>query len=211
MRIAPVLVLVVSGSLVAGGSTARAETPPRGEVGVEQTTVTYKGKGCPPGTAGVFITDDGLAFTAIYDQYTVQVGPGIPKTENSKKCELQVALRTPKGWQYTIEKVEFRGYSDLKAGMGASLDARYKLSGEPAERQDVINLAGPTQDNFFAASNFPEGGLTSQCGNGKNVKITTVLSVNNKGAKDETGLATMDMVDGIFQVIYRLSWKRCKQ
>lgn len=97
---------------------------------VEITGVTYGGTGCPDKTVQGLLTDDKTTITLSFDAYTVQSGPQIPATERRKFCQLQLKLKYPAGFQYSIFGADYRGYASLEKGVTGTTQSTYYFSGQ---------------------------------------------------------------------------------
>lgn len=111
---------------------ASAPTPQNGPSGheVEISAVTYGGTGCPDKTVQGLLSDDRTTITLSFDQYTVQSGPNIAATERRKFCQLQLKLKYPSGFQYSIFGADYRGYASLESGVSGTAQSTYYFSGQ---------------------------------------------------------------------------------
>ena len=89
--------------------------------------LTYGGTGCPPGTVASSFSPDRTTFTMIFDSFIASSGPGVPVTDSRKNCQINVDMRYPSGWSYSIVSVDYRGYASLPAGVSATQKATYYL------------------------------------------------------------------------------------
>ena len=97
---------------------------------VEIQAVTYGGTGCPDQTVQGLLSDDRTTITLSFDAYTVQSGPNIPATERRKFCQLQLKLKYPGGFQYSIFGADYRGYASLEEGVTGTAQSTYYFSGQ---------------------------------------------------------------------------------
>ena len=97
---------------------------------IEISGVTYGGTGCPDKTVQGLLTDDKTTITLSFDQYTVQSGPNIPATERRKFCQLQLKLKYPAGFQYSVFGADYRGYASLEKGVTETTQSTYYFSGQ---------------------------------------------------------------------------------
>jgi hypothetical protein len=121
-------------SLAALGSTspitARQDANKPSGHEIEITGVTYGGTGCPDKTVQGLLTDDKTTITLSFDAYTVQSGPSIPATERRKFCQLQLKLKYPSGFQYSLFGADYRGYASLEKGVSGTTQSTYYFSGQ---------------------------------------------------------------------------------
>jgi Domain of unknown function (DUF4360) len=57
------------------------------------------------------------------------IGTGVAVTENRKNCQINLDLRYPSGFTYSVLNTQFRGYADLAAGVTGVQSATYYFSG----------------------------------------------------------------------------------
>ena len=95
--------------------------------------VSYGGTGCPQGTMSSQISSDRTVVTLIFDSYIASIGPGIAVTEQRKNCQLNVDIKYPGGFQYSILSADYRGYSAIQKGVTGTLKSTYYFSGQTAQ------------------------------------------------------------------------------
>ena len=64
--------------------------------------ITYAGSGCSSASVSSFHNSDWKSFALAFESSTWAIGPGNPSTPRSRNCIVQVRLRYPPGYQYTI-------------------------------------------------------------------------------------------------------------
>ena len=89
--------------------------------------LTYGGSGCPAGSVASAFSPDRKTFTMIFDSFVASSGTGVPITEGRKNCQINVDMRYPQGWSYSIVTVDYRGYASLPAGVTATQKSTYYL------------------------------------------------------------------------------------
>lgn len=102
--------------------------PPNSAVEIQE--VTYGGTGCPEKTAQGILADDRSTITLSFDAYTVQSGPDIPASDRRKFCQLQLKIKYPGGFQYSIFGADYRGYASLENGVTGTAQSTYYFSGQ---------------------------------------------------------------------------------
>ena len=102
--------------------------PPPGTVRIE--SIEAIGTGCPPGSFVDSISGDQLAFTLAYSEYTAEDGPGIPRLEARKNCNIILDITYPVGWTFAIFAVDFRGFADLESNTEGTVAAQYFFQGQ---------------------------------------------------------------------------------
>ncbi|KAF2690926.1 hypothetical protein K458DRAFT_438662 [Lentithecium fluviatile CBS 122367] len=176
---------------------------------VEITAVTYGGTGCPDNTVQGLLSDDRTTITLSFDQYTVQSGPNIPATERRKFCQLQLKLKYPPGFQYSVFGADFRGYASLEAGVTGSVQSTYYFSGQKNETVFPTTFKGPMEGNYRKSDEVEAGSTVwSPCGEQGMANIKSEVRIVPMSAKG-LNLLTVDTVDGKFTQKYYMQWQKC--
>lgn len=105
--------------------------------------VTYGGTGCPQGSVGTQISSDRTIVTLIFDSYVASIGPGVAITESRKNCQLNVDIKYPGGFQYSVLSADYRGYASLQKGVSGSLKSTYYFSGQSAQVRPSSSVIHP--------------------------------------------------------------------
>src|SRR5690606_5732798 len=79
-------------------------------------SISYGGSGCPQGSVGSSFSNDRKSFTLIFDSFVAYSGAGVPITEARKNCQLNINLRLPNGFSYSVASFDYRGYVSLPRG-----------------------------------------------------------------------------------------------
>lgn len=69
------------------------------------------------------------SFTLVFDKYQAQVGPNTMASDARRFCQLNIDLRYPSGYQYSVLKTIYRGYAGLDKGVTGTQGATYYFSG----------------------------------------------------------------------------------
>jgi cysteine-rich repeat protein len=192
-----------------------AETDPRviPNIGPDPTQVyvqslTYGGSGCPQDSVGQSIGNDLGSLTLIFDQYVAAKGPGIPLPNAQKSCQINLNLKIPQGWQYSIATLDYRGYVSLPKKMKATQEATYYFQGDGELASADTSFAGPVNRDYLIRDTLPFSTVVwSSCNQARPLNITTQLEV--KGGS-ELGQITTDSVDGKVKFVLGLHWKPCE-
>lgn len=172
--------------------------------------IHYGGTGCPQGSMDSYISPDGQAMTLIFDQYVAEAGQGIPLSQGRKFCNLVLDLAIPAGYQYSVFKVDYRGFVDLRSGTNAQVQSSYYFSGSDARtntRTVTALFRGAMSGNYTKSDNIGvESMVWSPCGVERALNIKTAANVQGRN-----GLLTVDTVDGEFKQVYYLKWRRCSR
>jgi hypothetical protein len=185
---------------------ALGEVPNQKEVYING--ISYGGPGCKQGTVGSYISDDAKVFTLAFDDYQVKQDRNSAPTDARKFCNLNVDLHIPHGWQFTIAKIDYRGYANLDSGLVGSMTSQYRFSGGASTRPLKVIFAGPVAQDYLKTDLIGISSLIwSPCGVSRALNIKSSLQL--EGDRRKTGLLTLDTIDGEFSVVYALQWRRC--
>lgn len=76
------------------------------------------------------LNNDKTLVTIIFDAYIASIGPGIGLTEQRKNCQLNIDIRYPGGFQYSVLSADYRGYASIQKGVTGTLKSTYYFSGQ---------------------------------------------------------------------------------
>jgi hypothetical protein len=204
MKVSMKWMLPVWSAVLASG-VAFADVPPIGSVHVRG--INAGGSGCPQGSFSTYLSPDQQAFTLMFDAYTAESGPGIAPTKARAFCNVNLDLHIPHGWQFTIFKVDYRGYANLDAGVRGVVQSSYRFSAGQETRPLRQILTGPIATDYTKSDVL---GISSEvwspCGVQRALNIKS--EVRLEGAR-RPALMTVDTIDGEFKQIYALRWRRC--
>jgi len=159
---------------------------------------SYVGTGCPKGSATTGLSLDRQAATSLFSSFVSSPTPaGVKVTRN---CLTTMKIKVPRGWSYTLESVDVRGFADLEEGVSASRQSVYVIAGSPVLAPSISRVRGAISDDYNQADVGPSApGPWSPCGGGQSLRIATQTEVTGRG----TGQFTVDSVDT------ELRWRRC--
>ena len=170
-------------------------------------SINYAGSGCPAGTVAQNIAADRLAFTLLFDSYVAEAGPGVPLSQTRKNCQINIDLEFPSGWTYTVFAVDYRGFANLQAGVqGTQKSAYYFQGGTGPAAQST--LYGPVLKDYFYRDVF-EAQVWSVCSVSRALNINSQIRVDNALAPANSGVMTIDSIDGHVVQTYGITWRRC--
>ncbi|MDE1464702.1 DUF4360 domain-containing protein [Spartinivicinus poritis] len=173
-------------------------------------SIQSSGTGCPNGTVSSTVAPDGKSFVLGFDEYIAEAGPGIPRRENRKVCNLTVVLKIPNGYAYTIADVNYRGYADLDRNVEAMQKSTYFFAGNPREAALRSTFKGPISKDYTISDRLGINSLVwSSCNATAPVVIKTEIKVDNKRARRSSGLITTDTIDGKLTHRYGLMFRKC--
>lgn len=172
-------------------------------------SIAYGGTGCPQGTVSKSMSEDKTTFTLIFDAYVVSIGQGVAITESRKNCQLNINLKVPVGWSYTVGTIDYRGYAQLPAGAIGQTASTYYFSGNREQCRTTRTFTGPMANDYKVRDTFDVNSLVwSDC------KATTPVNIKNEiyvssPNKALSAQMTTDSIDGKFTQTHSLSWKNC--
>lgn len=189
--------------------SAFAQAPNPDEVYVNN--IIHAGTGCPIGTVATDISEDAKAFTILFDEYLVEAGPDVPRSEGRKFCQLTINLHVPQGWSYTIFDVDYAGYADLDRGTQGVQKSTYYFQGNGPRSGVTLRtkLRGPFNDDYEINDRLGISALVwSPCGVNRALNIKTSLMARARRGK--SALMTLDSIDGEMIHRYGIQWRRCR-
>ena len=189
---------------------------------------SYRGTGCPEGTASVALTDDKKTLSVLFDEYVVEAGENadvdpqnIRKGRTFKNCRVTIPLDVPAGFHVAVVQVDHRGFVSVpEGGKAAFASAVFFRSRNQNRRQARANgtfvrrrmvFDGPTDEDYILSSQL-EQPMWSPCGQNVHLKINTRLWAQSNQSGDDV-LATVDSVDvnaNDSKTVYHLLWQRCE-
>ncbi len=106
-------------------------SPPDNEV--QMTGVVFSGSGCAVGSVSVRPSLPSSVLALHFDNFVAQSGGNISASSYRKNCQLSARIRHPSGWQFSMEKVNYRGYARIPVGITGVFRATYYFSPSPAQ------------------------------------------------------------------------------
>jgi len=131
-------------ALFAGLAAARPQTISQGLAAgpapgqVQITGIAFAGSGCPAGSVSGQLSSDLSTITLLYAKFIAQSGKGLTATDYRKNCQLNVKLKYPQGWQFSIFKADYRGYASIPKGDTGTCKATYYFSGDSKQVSNSI-------------------------------------------------------------------------
>jgi hypothetical protein len=185
-----------------------AQAPNPREVYVNN--IIHAGTGCPANTVAGDISEDGKAFTLLFDMFAAEAGPGIPLSSGRKFCQLTVNLHVPQGWTYTLADVTYKGFASLDRGTSGVETSTYYFQGAPSTNVTLTtNLRGAKNTDYEIKDTVPISSLVwAPCGVNRALNIKT--SVQVRATRGLQALMTIDSIDGELIHKYGIRWARCR-
>ena len=100
---------------------------------VQITGLAFAGSGCPAGSVSGQLSSDLTTITLLYASFVAQAGKGLTASDYRKNCQLNVKLKYPSGWQFSIFKADYRGYAQIPSGDTGTCKATYYFSGDSSQ------------------------------------------------------------------------------
>lgn len=97
---------------------------------VQITGIAYAGSGCLANTVSGQLSTDLTTITLLYTSFVAESGAGQPSSNARKNCQLNVKLKYPAGWQFSVFKADYRGYANIARGDTGTCKATYYFSGD---------------------------------------------------------------------------------
>jgi len=145
-----------------------------------------------------------------FSDYIASVGPGVPITESRKNCALQIKLRFPQGWTFTVNQDNYRGFADLDNHVQSTQTAIYYFAGQVVQARLQTLFNGPYDDDYVISDTVPITSLVfSPCGSDATLVVNSAISVRKTSAGNQQGIMTTDTIDGSFRIIFNFEWHRC--
>ncbi|KAI1840045.1 hypothetical protein JX265_013531 [Neoarthrinium moseri] len=177
--------------------------------GVVIEGISYAGSGCNAGTVAGAISKDLSTITLLYDSFVAQAGSGIKPAEARKNCQLNLQLRLPQGWQFSVFKADYRGYGFLQKGDKGVVKSTYYFSGDSSQVSSTQTLTGPYDDNYLKTDQFGlQSTVWSPCGEEGLLNVNSEVRVTPLNTNN-SALLTVDSTDFKFTQIHYLQWQQC--
>lgn len=185
----------------------QADAPSGHEVEIE--SIAFAGSGCPAGSVSGQLSSDLTTLTLLFADYVAQAGSGVPPIDYRKNCQLNVKVRYPQGWQWSIFKADYRGYAYLPQGGDGTCKSTYYFSGSSQQMSSAVTLVGPYDNNYLKTDEFNDISLVwSPCGieSMLNINAEVLITPLNLTA---AALMTVDSTDLSFHQVQYLQWSKC--
>lgn len=193
-------------AIVALASTVLSDRPKKSEVYIEG--LITGGSGCKQGTVASSLSKDLQSFTLLFDDFVASTGSGTTAKDSRKNCQINIDLRYPQGWSYSVLSVDYRGFIDIPSGVSATQSATYYFSGQTAQNTYSSTTPGPYTGNYLYHDEVGTEALVwSPCGSVVQGNINSQVYLT--GDKSKNAQITTDSIDGKYAQIYGIQWKRC--
>jgi hypothetical protein len=191
--------------------------PPCDKVSIIGTPRAF-GSGCPAGHAQVTVLSLDPACSSAdfvkvdFDAFTAEKGPGIPMSESRKQCTVEVNLRIPSGFRFTVADTHYEGFAELpNAWTNATLISDFFIPIPPnvVHQATSISLHGPFMSNFTKEDTiaFPSIVWPPSCREIVPANLRSEIRV--AGPAGSSAFITVDQASGKLTQLYGLKWAYC--
>jgi hypothetical protein len=172
--------------------------------------ITYGGTGCPQGSLSTAISPDGLAFTLTFDAYYAEVSSDTPPIVR-QFCNIHLPMHIPRGYQYSLVELDYRGYLFLDSGVEARQSSQYYFQGQKGPSFDSVWYGPEDLDFEFSDSIGLETNnwVWSPCNQQRHLTIKTTMVLNNRRNRSSYGFMGTDSLDGEIAHVYAIQWRQC--
>lgn len=174
------------------------------------------GTGCPEGTISASITPDAKTISLLFDNYIAEAGRSSGVKRDIKNCSVQLPIEVPAGYQFTIVKLDYRGYNSIPDGGRTRYVTMYSFFDGQTNKQIGRRIrrnyifSGPLEEEYVISSDVTSKPIWSNCGKNLTFRLDTrAIAVTNQEGDDV--LATIDSIDASAgtAVEYHLLWRTC--
>ena len=184
-------------------------------IGMRILKPQLQGTGCSDEEVAVALSEDKRKISILFNNYVVQAGSSVGKSQDLKSCNINLPVMVPAGHRVAVVALDYRGFASVPGGGLASLKTKYQFVSPMSmgiSRRVVRNedFVGPFEDSYYLTSSLKAQKYWSECGRNMVLKIETDLSAQTNSSSLDT-LATLDSVDGqsTEDLTYHLLWEKC--
>jgi len=142
---------------------------------------TYGGNGCPDRSVGKAFDPVSNTMTLNFDKFMTTLPPGV-----STACTVTFVVKVPRGYQVSLNKVEYLGYIDTDPTVRGEMRRRY-FYGDNPPMSFVKDFAPGSTGDYYIADTFPGWSLCKET-----VTVVTTARVDLRGVP--TGIARNELV-----------------
>ncbi|GGJ96115.1 hypothetical protein GCM10010123_27580 [Pilimelia anulata] len=196
-------VVAVAAPAAAGPDRRGPDRTPR-PYGIE--VLDLRGSGCADDTATVSLSNDNLALTVVYGDYSVELAAGQRRAR--KDCHISLRVRSPRGTQYAISSVDQRGFADLAGPVRGRFTADYHYARGRTVYRTARNFAPPVTDIWQdTASDL----RYSRCGEDRPLHLDSSIELWGRGSDAATSFLAIDTTDAdAAATTFGLRWRHCR-
>lgn len=173
------------------------------------TGIASSGDGCKQSTISTDISEDGQAFTVLFAEFFLNVESEGKPAKSIRKCNLELSVDIPQGWQMAVIKLDHRGFASLPKGSSAKLSTEVFFSDKAGGKKAVEKVHGPFETDFLVSNSVDVKSLKwSKCGGQAGINIDIVAKVQAR--RNVTASMTVDTLDGELSEHVAVKWQKCK-
>ncbi len=208
MKRSVIVLGIAAAACLNSGNVTAAGPDPRG---VSIQSVHYRGSACPGDSVDAWMSRDAATITVTYDSYVASVGPGIPETEARKYCKVQIEVRHPEGWMFTIGAFDTMGYVRLPDGMTGTQKTVFSFDWSDEAGASRSSFEGPIGEDYVTHETPSFTTLVPlKCDStGGLLTVDTQARINPGNAREGQGEMTTGSADGKVMHILGLEWIQC--
>lgn len=199
------LVALAAAIPVAVADEAVAPAPPSLSI----VSITYGGTGCPQETLKYSFGYPWNALTLFYPESSATTGGDIALSESRKNCQVNLQLKYPAGWSYSISSSTYAGHVSLDKGASASQKVYYYFSGQTDQATDETTWTGPVNKDYLVQlSVAAKDAVWSPCDGGESsgLNMNNIVRVDGGDSNARGKLSTWV---GQVSLGFGVQWKRC--
>lgn len=169
--------------------------------------------GCPEGSYSIVLAPDGTTLSILFDQFTVESGPGSSVAAQRKLCQISAPLNLPAHRSVGVYKVDYRGFAKLASTQETELAVKYFLGPHNHAHGRVFKrkIKGAHEGDYFFTETIGAGQM-KRVGCGANAMLNVAISLNLLGDRgDGEAMASLDTTDAARggAIVYHLDLKNC--
>ncbi|KAJ3412623.1 hypothetical protein HDV05_000434 [Chytridiales sp. JEL 0842] len=151
------LLPIITASLAAVSAVAAVvlpEGPNPAEVSIPSKDFFFSGSGCRPRTALATPVIENSTFNLTVNPY--YAGIDYPDFQPNTVCQLKINITNPRGWQYTLDTVEYIGFASLDAKVKATLSSSYFFTDDVVVSDPRVDttIRGPLVRDYAIQGKF---------------------------------------------------------
>ncbi|MEK6628594.1 MAG: DUF4360 domain-containing protein [Bdellovibrionota bacterium] len=179
--------------------------------------VRMTGSACSESSASATTTDDGQLLSILFDNYVAEIGNGSQNptlTELKKNCRVLIDVDVPHGYQFAIERTEYRGFAALPRSAYGYHRFTQVIPNLMVPSMREAQLRGPLSQNYeVVVLQKPGRSPFSDCNKPQQtIELISELSVaylRNTSNRD-MAMINLDSVDTGINSRFKLSWRACR-
>jgi len=179
--------------------------------------VRLAGSGCSESTASANVTPDGQLMSLLFDNYAAEIGIGSQNpniTSIKKNCRVLIDVDVSFGYQYAIERTEYRGFAALPASAYGYHRFTQIIANQMLPSLREAQLRGPISGNYeVVVTQKPGRSPYSTCNKPQQtIELMSELSLAYlPNSRDrQMALINLDSIDTGINSRFKLSWRACR-